>query len=75
MNSYPADEATKIITACSEVIFEMDSANHLDVRVDRYPATSGPSGADAATDEVGDRTLCASDKRRWLSRWFQKRRG
>lgn len=41
-SSYPADDATRAVTGCSEVIFEIEKATEGLVRVNSSPAAMSP---------------------------------
>lgn len=41
-SSYPADDATRAITGCTEMIFEIESASEGLIHVDSAPAPMSP---------------------------------
>lgn len=74
-SSYPADDATRAVTGCSEVIFEIEKAAEGRVRADSSPAAA-MSPYPRSPHHEGDR-ICPtptpdSGRRRTLRFWLKR---
>lgn len=71
--SYPSDDATRIITGCAEVIFELESADHHPVQADLLP-TNGHPDNNRQTERVCSQSPPSPrrTKRGGLKAWIQR---
>lgn len=72
--SYPSDDATRIITGCAEVIFELESADHHPVQADLLPTNGHPDNNNRQTERVCSQSPPSPrrTKRGGLKAWIQR---
>lgn len=70
-SSYPADDATRAVTGCAEVIFEIESASEGLIHIER---THAPASPYPRTTQPAASRVCIPDapKRQVLRAWLKR---
>lgn len=74
-SSYPVDDATRAITGCTEMIFEIESASEGLIRVDFAPAPMSPyprPSASGSEDRICHTPTTDATHRRGLRAWLKR---